>query len=101
MCIIKKMITKKMQCKYSLINSTISFNLSIFVLDRLNRRCSLSVSWWHLGHNISPFVLFLKLFLRFNVLVLSLNIIDASDHVNEMIYYSLFGSSLYLFRVVN
>ena len=46
-------------------------------------------------------MLLLKLFLRFNILVLSLNIIEASDHVNDLIYCSLFGSFLYLFKLVN
>ena len=43
-------------------------------------------------------MLFLKLFLRFIILVLSLNIIEASDRVSDLIYCSLFGSLLYLFR---
>ena len=44
----------------------------------------------HLGHNISPIVLLLKLFLEFNIFVLSLNIVDASDLVNILFCFWFF-----------
>ena len=56
----------------------------------------MSISLWHLGHDISPFLLFLKSCLRFIILVVSSNIIEASDRVSDLIYCSLFGSFLYL-----
>ena len=79
---------------------TFSINLLIGYIIQIGARCCqflcgiLAIIY----HN---FFVFLKLFLRFKVLVLSLNIIEASDRVNDLIYCSLFGSFLYLLKVVN